>query len=329
MALVGEIATLKDIRGKAAPAWKKLELKPAAGPFLVSEKGGMTSLSIPENLKVAEPITVLFEAAVADSPFVFEPRISIRLGKNSFCRVIVRYQTSPKAQYLSDLTCEAHLEPGAGLEYLEIKTPPENGFHASSSRFHLKSQSRLSVFSFVKAAGAAAGREEVSVFLEGEGAKADLKGLSVLTQNTRFGQEAGAFHQAPHCESRQFYKNILSQNAQAEFDSLVSVNPGAFGTDSNQMNRNLLLSDQAQVHSRPQLRIDADDVVCVHGSATGQIQKDELFYLRTRGFSEKLARLVLVEGFAEEILQSIDDAPLRQELEDLVKRTLEKEVTVS
>ena len=131
-------------------------------------------------------------------------------------------------------------------------------------------------------------------------------------------------HKVPGCISRQYYKSVLAGESQSEFNSLVEVLPGASKSDSQQLNRNLLLSEGASAFSRPRLRIDTDDVSANHGSATGQIEEDELFYLQSRGLSEKKARAVLVEGFAEEIAGEINEKSLKSNLETMIHRGIEE-----
>jgi len=119
------------------------------------------------------------------------------------------------------------------------------------------------------------------------------------------------------------YKNILGGAAQAEFNSLVHVFRGANKSDSQQLDRNLLLSDKARAYSRPQLKIDADDVKANHGAATGQLEQNELFYLRSRGLDKDYARFILTYGFAREILDKIEPVSLREKLEGFASKAIQ------
>ncbi len=125
-------------------------------------------------------------------------------------------------------------------------------------------------------------------------------------------------HRVPHCISRQYYKNILADESRSEFVSLVHVAEGASKSDSQQLNRNLLLSDSAEAYSRPQLRIDTDDVIATHGSASGQLEDQELFYLQSRGLSKESAKLVLIDGFAAEMTSEILEKNLKSYLENAI-----------
>ena len=124
-------------------------------------------------------------------------------------------------------------------------------------------------------------------------------------------------HAAPGCTSRQLYKGVVSGDGHGVFNGHLVVRPGADGTDAAQVNKNLLLSERAEVDTRPRLEINADDVACSHGAAVGQLDPDALFYLRSRGVSEREARAVLVSGFAREILERFGKGPIRQRAEEL------------
>jgi len=189
---------------------------------------------------------------------------------------------------------------------------------ALSSRnvYRLKKHASLNVWTLATS-GEARLTHELN-FLEPHGF-ASVRGLSLLGGRANVVHRVVADHQAGHCASRQFYKSILSGSARSAFESLVEVAKGADKSDSRQLNKNLLLSKEAAAVSRPELKIHADDVACAHGSATGELRRDELFYLRSRGIDEKTARLVMTEGFAAEVLEEIPDVPLKEELHELVK----------
>jgi len=166
-------------------------------------------------------------------------------------------------------------------------------------------------------------RNDVRVSLDGPGASVTLGGLSVLSGAAGSHNHSVVTHAAPGTTSRQLFKDILSGASRSEYSGLVHVLRGAPGSDSNQLCRNLLLSDEARAHSRPQLKIDTDDVKCSHGSATGQLPANELFYLQSRGLSHEQARAILIEGFAEEVVLTLPES-LRQEAHERVRHELER-----
>ena len=166
--------------------------------------------------------------------------------------------------------------------------------------------------------GAALARNEIHTELDGEGCFARLTGLSVLTGNQHVDNQLRVEHRAPHGSSHQLFKGILGGASRGVFNGLIHVHKGAQKTDAKQTNRNLLLSDKALVHSNPQLEIFADDVRCTHGSTVGQLDESVLFYLRSRGLSEKAARELLLRGFANEVLDAIRLEQVRTDVETAV-----------
>jgi Fe-S cluster assembly protein SufD len=153
-----------------------------------------------------------------------------------------------------------------------------------------------------------------------------MQGLSLLSGKAQSFIHATAGHDAARGTSRQCFKNILSGQTQSEFNSMVRVSPAGVKTDSQQLSRTLLLSEGAVAHARPQLQIDIDDVVCAHGATVGQLQAQELFYLRTRGLSEKTARYMLTYGFAKEMLGVLELPALHAMLKDRMQSKLGKMV---
>jgi Fe-S cluster assembly protein SufD len=153
-----------------------------------------------------------------------------------------------------------------------------------------------------------------------EFSKAEFYGVSLLSGASKSGTQLWINHAAKNCESVQLFKTVLADKSISEFTGLVSVEKGCHITDSKQLNQSLLLSDNARVLSRPQLRIDADDVLCAHGSTVGQLNPDEVFYIRSRGLSDTEAKSLLTFGFIGEVLEHIDNSELRESLTSSVKK---------
>ena len=160
--------------------------------------------------------------------------------------------------------------------------------------------------------GAALSRNDIDVRFDAEGGDCALDGLFVVDGRRVADTHSRIEHAKPHCSSRQLYKGVLDGQARGVFNGLVVVRPGAQKTDAWQMNRNLLLSREALVHSTPQLEILADDVKCKHGSTTGQLDANALFYLRSRGIGEGEARSLLTWAFASDLVRKLEIEPLRR-----------------
>ncbi len=219
---------------------------------------------------------------------------------------------------------EIELGPNAFLQVTDTRGAAKGARANAVSHATLAEGSRLEFIGVACGEGVMEHRFEVD--LKGKDASVSLKALSVLGGESEMRNNTVVHHSAPGTVSRQVYKDILSGKAQSGYSGLVHVHRGADKSDSNQLNRNLLLSDDASAHSEPQLKIDADDVKCTHGSSTGQLPDEEVFYLRSRGLDQAAARSLLIYGFAEEILQEIPAGDVRNELEALVRSGL-KEVT--
>ena len=165
-------------------------------------------------------------------------------------------------------------------------------------------------------------RNNVHPVLAGEGGDCLINGLFIGNGRQHLDNYMLVEHASPHCGSRQFYNGILDGHAHGVFHGRIIVHKDAQKTDAKQTNRNLLLSDDAQIDTKPQLEIYADDVKCTHGATIGQIQEDALFYLRSRGIDESAARRVLLFAFASECLDRMKPGPVRVHLERLVNQAL-------
>ena len=167
-------------------------------------------------------------------------------------------------------------------------------------------------------------RYDTKVNFHEEGADAQLRGIGLIGGDTQVYNHLLINHFSAGCTCKQEFKNILTDTAVTEFSGVVYVHKDSHETDSQQHNRNLLLSDKARALSRPQLIIDADDVECAHGSTIGQLNPDEIFYIKSRGLNEKEAKSLLTYGFAEEIIDYIENESIHNELEALVKEEIGK-----
>jgi Fe-S cluster assembly protein SufD len=161
-------------------------------------------------------------------------------------------------------------------------------------------------------------RNNVHPVLAGEGSECLINGVFMPGSNQHMDSYMRVEHVSPHCGSRQYYNGILKENGSGVFSGRIVVHKDAQKTDAKQTNRNLLLSDDAQMDSRPQLEIYADDVKCTHGATIGQLDDESVFYLRSRGITEETARTLLLFGFAAENLERMRQEPIRRYVVDLI-----------
>ena len=276
-------------------------------------------LYVPKGVEVEEAVHVWFVSGGAETPAVSYPRGLVILEEGSKASIVIH--ASGKGKYFSDQVIEAHVRPKAALSVTALHDTEEDGIEFLSLRCVLGSES---LFDLTSAAFRGIIRHDVRVDLAGDWSYCSLKGLGVLGGDSRLYDHTVVRHASPSTTSRQLYKNILSGRSKADYSGLVRVDKGAQKADSNQLNRNLLLSDDVSAHSRPQLKIDADDIKATHGSSTGQLMDEELFYLRSRGLNEKAARSLLIYGFAEETIDGVEPLELRQEIEAVIRKELKK-----
>ena len=274
-------------------------------------------LYLAKNCEIKEPIHLVFLDLACDPKLISHPRLLVVADQNSKATLVLNHVGLSKGQTLMNGAVEIHLAKEADLKISAIQ---RNAYQFLTWRTRLHEGSRFDLTSIHL--NGIFEQNDIQVDFEGAGASCSLSGLSVLEGFSQVFHHALVNHRAPNCTSRQLYKSILADEAKSEFNSLVHVLPGAQKSDSNQLNRNLLLSESARVFSRPQLKIYADDVKATHGSATGQLAKDELFYLRSRGLTMNAARHLLTYGFAKEVLELICPVNLRKQLENAVEMQL-------
>ncbi len=280
-------------------------------------------ISIPDD-GVIEPLVQLLFVTVPDGqPRVAYTRNLISLGKNARVQMVIEHVSLPGAsvsEYFNSSVHSFELAEGAQAECTLVFNEGAQGTHFATSRNQVAANAKLKL-NTVTLSGQVT-RHSVTSLLQGENAQVHLNGLDVLCDQTEVYHHTVTEHWVPNGVSVQYYKGILDDASKSEFNGMVFVAEGADGTDSQQLNKNLLLSENARVWTRPQLQINADDVKCAHGATVGQLEKEQLFYLASRGLDPELAQGLLTYGFAEEIIQRIESEPLRHSLNARVLNNL-------
>jgi Fe-S cluster assembly protein SufD len=284
----------------------------------LAEDGAFVHL--PADTTVDEPIQLVFFSDTGGSPLVSSPRSVVLVGPGSRVAIVETYAGIPGDVYCTNAVTEVVLEEGAQVEHYKVQDEPETAFHLALVDVR---QGRGSGFSSHSVAlGSSIARHEVRVGLEAEGAEVNLNGLYMPGGDQHHDNPIMIEHVAPRCTSRLLYKGVLDERGQGVFNGRVIVRPGAFGTDASQTNKNLLLSDRAEVDTRPRLEILADDVKCTHGAAVGRLDEDAVFYLRSRGIPHEAARGLLTYAFVNEMVELLRLEPLRARVEQLVANRL-------
>ena len=281
---------------------------------------------IPKGVSMTSPLHLLFLTnPVQPSPALF-PRVLMVAEENSSATIIESYRDLASCHrvsagsYFTNAVVEIVLKDGARLEHYRIQDESPEAFHVTTTRADLGRDSSFDTTNITL--GARLSRHNLSVVMDHEGAECWVDGLYIVGDGQHADTHSVIDHKQPHCTSHQLYKGILDGKSRAVFNGKVFVRHGAMGTDANQTNKNLLLSNDAQVDTKPQLEILADDVKCAHGAAIGQLDEDELFYLASRGIHSHLARNLLTYGFAEEVIAKIKIESIKAQLDEAVLHRL-------
>lgn len=273
-------------------------------------------VSLPAGAVVDAPIEFVFFSESDGAPFISNPRSVVLAGPGSRATIVETHTGLPGEVYCTNVVTEVVLEPGAQVAHYKVQDESESAFHFALLDVR---QDRGSCFSsHTVALGSQVARHEVRVCLEGEGADVSIDGLYMPRGNQHHDNPVRIEHAAAGGTSRQLYKGVVDGHGHGVFNGHIIVRPDAAGTDARQTNKNLLLSDDAEVDTRPRLEILTDDVKCAHGAAVGRLDEDALFYLRSRGVPRGMARGILTYAFAREMVDRILIESLRTRVESLV-----------
>jgi Fe-S cluster assembly protein SufD len=278
---------------------------------------------IPQNARLTTPLHLLFlsDARQDKTPGASFPRVLIVCERDSESTVIESYgSTQDDAIYLTNAVVEIVLAAGAHLEHYKVQRESVEAFHVATTTAELGRHSRFN--STTITLGAKLSRHDINVTFEQEGAECSVDGLYIVGSGQHADTHSLIDHREPHCTSHQLYKGILDGKSRAVFNGRVFVRKGAQQTNAMQTNRNLLLSNEARVDTKPQLEIFADDVKCAHGATVGQLEDEELFYLASRGLHPDIARNLLTYGFAEEVIEKIRIESIKAQLDEAVLNRL-------
>jgi Fe-S cluster assembly protein SufD len=275
---------------------------------------------IPRSTLVEEPIYLLFVSTADDAPSMSHPRNLMVAEEDSQATIVEDYVSLDGGAVFCNTVTELVAGDHTVLSHYMIEREHKEAFNISTLR--IQQGRSTNVVSHSVLLGGALVRNNVHPVLAGEGGECLINGLFIGNGRQHLDNYMLVEHASPRCGSRQFYIGILDGHAHGVFHGRIIVHKDAQKTDAKQTNRNLLLSDDAQIDTKPQLEIYADDVKCTHGATIGQIEGDALFYLRSRGIDEVSARKLLLFAFATECLDRMKQGPVRKHVEGLINRCL-------
>lgn len=267
---------------------------------------------VADGVTLDRPIQLLFVSTEGSSA-ASHLRNVIIVGRNSQATVFQSYVALGPSSGLCDVVTETILGQGATLRQITHQDQSAASWHVGLTAARLGRDATLD--NFVLSTGSRLARNEIRVRLDGPGADCTLNGISLVRGRQHCDNTTDIDHAHSQCHSSQTYKNVLDERARSVFQGRIHVAPDSQKTDAHQMNRNLLLSRNAQADSKPELIIHADDVKCSHGATVGDLDQDALFYLQSRGIDAVTARNLMVRGFADEMIDDMPDDAIRAHLE--------------
>jgi Fe-S cluster assembly protein SufD len=264
------------------------------------------------------PVRVSYLTAnSAGEPVATHPRVLVIVDRGAKLTVIEDFRGSQTAGDLVNAVIEFDIREGATVEHVSLLGDAPEAFHVGAAFARLAAGAHFHSRSI--ALGGRLSRRDVHVTFTGPGGEAELDGLYVTSGQELVDHHTTADHAVPSCSSRELFKGVLDGASRAVFNGAVIIRPGAQKSDAAQQNQNLLLSEDAMIDTKPELQIFADDVKCAHGATVGQLDDEALFYLTARGIDPTMARAMLTHAFAREVVEHIEHAGLRADVDALVE----------
>lgn len=266
-------------------------------------------LMLEPGVALERPIEIVHWGEAA-TPASWHQRNLVVLGDESRAHIVESF--AGDGAYWANLVTTVHLGKGAVLQHAKLQDEARDALHFAVTRAHLGERARYE--SFMLTLGARLSREDIQPKLEGEGAAVGVNGAYLLRNDQEATTAIVVDHAAPGGTTRELWKGVVEDRAHGVFLGTIAVRPDAQKTDAQQTNKNLLLSPRANVDTKPELEILADDVKCAHGATVGDLDETALFYLRARGIPAAEARRMLIEAFAMDALETVADAAMRDYL---------------
>ncbi|MBF0339829.1 MAG: Fe-S cluster assembly protein SufD [Magnetococcales bacterium] len=296
-------------------------LSPWLEPVLTGHDQGFAELNqalwldgafvhIPAGVQLIKPLQLLFLTTPFQEPIVTFPWNLVIVGKSAQALVIESYLTLGQGAHFSNARTTLVLEPQARLEHLLLLGESELAWHVGSVQATQKEGSRLD--SRIFAAGGELTRQELQITLAGAEAECFQEGLFLAGRRQHMDLHSWLHHTCSNTRSRQLFKSVLDGHARGVFNGVIRIPPDLQNIQAEQKTANLLLTDTAEIDAKPQLEIHSDAVQCSHGATVGGMNPEAMFYLQSRGLDVDAARLLLIQGFADELLQTIKPAPVQE-----------------
>jgi len=281
-------------------------------------------LYVPEGQTMERPIQII-HLLLSDTNQMVQHRNLFIVEKNASAQVIICDHTLSPHMFLTNSMTECYTGENAGMDLLRLQNEHNNSCQVTNTWINQERDSRCQHGTITLHGGMV--RNNLHVKLNGEGAETNALGLFLIDKNQHVDNYTVIEHASPRCTSNQHYKGVLDDMSTGAFNGKIHVYPDAQKTEAYQANNNILLTDTARIHTKPQLEIYADDVKCSHGATVGQLDEDALFYLQSRGIPRDKSRLILMDAFAHDVISRIGQLSLRERISDLVSKRLRGELS--
>ncbi|HLF32632.1 MAG TPA: Fe-S cluster assembly protein SufD [Cyclobacteriaceae bacterium] len=279
-------------------------------------------IHIKENRQPGKDIYLIHHTFPDSSSIFTSNRHIILAGRNSSSRIAEIFFSGDQAPCFDIPFTSIHMEEGASLSYHKVQLLGKQAIHLNNTQVHQKKDSRFISFTITLSGNMI--RNNLNIRLNESNCESTLYGLFYLSDSDHADNHTVVDHRMPHCLSNEYYKGILDGNSKGVFNGKIFVQPNAQKTNAYQSNKNILVSENASINTKPQLEIWADDVRCTHGTTTGKLDREQLFYLRSRGLSEKTAKSLLIHAFANDLVDKMEMTGVKSLVENKIRERLEQ-----
>jgi Fe-S cluster assembly protein SufD len=277
-------------------------------------------VKVADNAVIDRPFVFLFISDSSNGNTLAQPRNLIHFGKSSGASVVEKFISIGDNTQFTNAISEVVVSENASAKYYKLQNENPTAYHVGTTQVYQERNSHFSITTVTTNGGIV--RNNLNLKLDGEGIDTHMYGLYLLDGNTHVDNHTTVDHAKPHSQSNELYKGVMNGKSTGVFNGKIYVRQDAQKTNAFQSNRNVLLSDDASIYTKPQLEIWADDVKCSHGATTGQIDEDALFYLQSRGISKDTAKALLMIAFASEVVQEVKIKEVKEYVEQIIHNML-------
>ena len=272
-------------------------------------------ITVPEGKSVDKPVEISLSGR---DGHLTTPVALIRVKSGAELTVFEKHDGN--GAYWKNMLTRIVLEEGAKLHHVRMQTDSTDAAYTQFTEVRIAEKAQYNAFTLTQ--GGRLSRNQIHAVIQGSGADCTLNGINLLSDQQLGDTTITIEHQAPGCTSNQFYRTLLDEKAHGVFQGKVHVHQEAQQTDGYQLSNAIMLGDRAEMYTKPELEIYADDVQCSHGATTGQLEEEPLFYMRSRGLSEQDAKRLLMSSFLAEVTEQIENASIREQMETFVEAWL-------